>query len=111
MAAAYLACGKLAPEHEGIDLGVGGATVSAAIEEATGTTRSRMRALYKQLGDLGDVAQACRRNQVSACGLSGKQCFARRLLLCETCQHDLLNAVQHRNDQSGMHQQLSWDQL
>eukprot|EP00191_Tetraselmis_sp_GSL018_P013531 CAMPEP_0177586320 /NCGR_PEP_ID=MMETSP0419_2-20121207/5006_1 /TAXON_ID=582737 /ORGANISM="Tetraselmis sp., Strain GSL018" /LENGTH=1454 /DNA_ID=CAMNT_0019076197 /DNA_START=342 /DNA_END=4706 /DNA_ORIENTATION=+ len=64
LAAAYLACGKLAPDHENVELSVGGSTVAAAVVEATGTTRQRLRELYRDLGDLGDVAQSCRRNQV-----------------------------------------------
>lgn len=36
IAAAYLACGKIAPEHEGLELSVGGSAISAAIREATG---------------------------------------------------------------------------
>ena len=36
MPAAYLACGKIAPEHEGLELSVGGSAISAAIREATG---------------------------------------------------------------------------
>ena len=63
-AAAYLACGKIAPEHEGLELSVGGSAVSGAIREATGVTRQRLSALYKQLGDPGDVAEACRHTQV-----------------------------------------------
>lgn len=35
-AVAYLTVGKLAPDYAGIDLQVGGATVSSAITEATG---------------------------------------------------------------------------
>jgi DNA ligase-1 len=65
-AAAYLACGKIAPEHEGLELSVGGSAVSTAIREATGVTRQRLSALYKELGDPGDVAEACRHTQVRA---------------------------------------------
>ena len=35
-AAAYLTVGKLAPEYEGVELQVGGATVVAAVEACTG---------------------------------------------------------------------------
>ena len=34
-------------------------------EADTGVSRARLREVYKQLGDLGDVAQACRSRQVS----------------------------------------------
>lgn len=56
----YLILGRVAPQHEGLELSVGGATVSAALGEATGSTRGALRTLYHQHGDLGDVAQVCR---------------------------------------------------
>ena len=62
--AVYLTCGKIAPEYENLELNVGGSTVAAAIVEATGAQRSRLREMYKDHGDLGDVAQACRHTQV-----------------------------------------------
>jgi hypothetical protein len=48
--------GKIAPDHAGLDLSVGGATVSAALGDVTGAKRTAMRKLYGQHGDLGDVA-------------------------------------------------------
>ena len=61
---AYLAVGKIAPDYEqGKELSVGGSTVAAAISEATGVTRSRLRELYNVMGDLGDVAATCKRTQ------------------------------------------------
>ena len=45
-------------------MNVGGSIVSQAVMEATGVTRQRLSQMYKELGDLGDVAQACRHNQV-----------------------------------------------
>jgi hypothetical protein len=65
--AAYLACGKIAPEHEGLELNVGGSIISAAIREATGVTRARLSAMYNELGDPGDVAEACRHTQARPC--------------------------------------------
>lgn len=62
--AAYLVCGKIAPEHEGLELNVGGSIISAAIREATGVTRQRLSSMYDSLGDPGDVAEACRHTQV-----------------------------------------------
>ncbi|KAL4419767.1 hypothetical protein ABPG75_006865 [Micractinium tetrahymenae] len=62
--AAYLISGRIAPDYEpGAELNVGGKTVVAAITEATGASHARISALYRELGDLGDVAQACKRNQ------------------------------------------------
>lgn len=51
---AYLLMGKIAPDYEGIELNVGGATVSGAISEATGISRGRLRELYNEIGDLGE---------------------------------------------------------
>lgn len=61
--AVYLVCGKIAPEYEGLELNVGGSTISGALVEATGVSRSRLREMYKNYGDPGDLAQACKRNQ------------------------------------------------
>ena len=44
---------------------IGGSTVAGAITEATGVSRAKLHSLYNKLGDLGDVAQACRHNQAS----------------------------------------------
>ncbi|GAB4816048.1 hypothetical protein N2152v2_003094 [Parachlorella kessleri] len=63
--AAYLATGKVAPDYEGMELNVGGSTVSAAIVEATGVSKGRLRDMHNQLGDIGDVAQACKRTQAT----------------------------------------------
>ncbi|GMH43726.1 hypothetical protein BSKO_11648 [Bryopsis sp. KO-2023] len=59
----YLTCGKIAPDHVGGELNVGGNIVSVAITEATGCSRGRLRELYSEIGDLGDVAQACKQSQ------------------------------------------------
>ena len=46
-----------------MELNVGGSLVAAAVSEATGVTRSHLREMYNELGDLGDVAAACKRTQ------------------------------------------------
>lgn len=33
----------------------------------TGTSRAKLREMYNELGDMGDVAQACRHTQASTC--------------------------------------------
>ena len=64
VAAAYLCVGKIGPDYEqGMELNVGGSLVAAAVSEATGVTRSHLREMYNELGDLGDVAAACKRTQ------------------------------------------------
>lgn len=39
--------------------------MGGAITEATGVTRAKLRDMFNRLGDLGDVAQACRHKQVA----------------------------------------------
>ena len=63
---AYLAVGKIAPEYEqGMELSLGGSTVAAAVSEATGVTRTKLREMYNELGDLGDVAAKCKHTQAT----------------------------------------------
>ena len=50
-----------------------------------GVSRARLREVYKQLGDLGDVAQACRSRQVGA-GFRGR---------CTCCQPIRAPVVHH----------------
>ncbi|KAJ9562234.1 hypothetical protein OSB04_007394 [Centaurea solstitialis] len=46
-----------------LELNIGGSIVTAALEEACGTNKTKIRDLYNSLGDLGDVAQLCRQTQ------------------------------------------------
>ena len=43
--------------HLGLELNVGGSTVSAALRDTTGVTKVKMREMYSKMGDLGNVAQ------------------------------------------------------
>ncbi|KAL3527003.1 hypothetical protein ACH5RR_011659 [Cinchona calisaya] len=61
--AVYLCTNKIAPDQENMELNIGGSIVVAALEDACGTNKSKVRELYNSLGDLGDVAQLCRRTQ------------------------------------------------
>ncbi|GAV87473.1 DNA_ligase_A_M domain-containing protein/DNA_ligase_A_N domain-containing protein/DNA_ligase_A_C domain-containing protein/DRMBL domain-containing protein/Lactamase_B_2 domain-containing protein [Cephalotus follicularis] len=61
--AVYLCTNKLAADHENMELNIGGSLVASAIEEACGTSRSKIREMYNSFGDLGDVAQQCRQTQ------------------------------------------------
>ncbi|XP_038720106.1 DNA ligase 6 isoform X2 [Tripterygium wilfordii] len=61
--AVYLCTNKIAADHENMELNIGGALVTSALEEACGTKRSKIRDMYNTLGDLGDVAQMCRQTQ------------------------------------------------
>ncbi|KAL6286716.1 hypothetical protein ACE6H2_011106 [Prunus campanulata] len=59
----YLCTNKIAADHENVELNIGGSLVTSALEDACGTSRSKIREMYNELGDLGDVAQACRQTQ------------------------------------------------
>eukprot|EP01026_Neomeris_dumetosa_P071609 TRINITY_DN72487_c0_g1_i1.p1 TRINITY_DN72487_c0_g1~~TRINITY_DN72487_c0_g1_i1.p1 ORF type:complete len:209 (+),score=23.55 TRINITY_DN72487_c0_g1_i1:84-710(+) len=63
VAAVYLLCGKIAPDYAKVDLNVGGSSVVNAIVESLGVSRAKIREMYKELGDLGDIAQECRQGQ------------------------------------------------
>lgn len=61
LSAIYLCSNAVAPEYHGIELGVGGSTVSAAVSEASGRSSKQLRIDYTKFGDMGDVAQhACK---------------------------------------------------
>ncbi|EXC20557.1 DNA ligase 1 [Morus notabilis] len=62
--AVYLSTNKIAADHENMELNIGGSLVASALEEACGISRSKIREMYNDLGDLGDVAQACRQTQM-----------------------------------------------
>ena len=63
LAAVYLASNTIAPQHEGVDLGIGDATLVKILAEATGRKESAIRADYKDQGDLGIVASMSRSTQ------------------------------------------------
>lgn len=61
----YLCVNKLAPAHEGIELGIGESVLLKALSDVTGKSVSALRALYKEAGDLGDVASSARTTQTT----------------------------------------------
>ncbi|XP_020591527.1 DNA ligase 6 [Phalaenopsis equestris] len=61
--AVYLCTNRIAPDHENMELNIGGGLVISALEEACGTSKSRIKEMYNSSGDLGDVAQECRQTQ------------------------------------------------
>jgi DNA ligase 1 len=63
--AIYLCVNKLAPAHEGIEMGVGEAILLAALSKTTGSTIAALRAKQKEVGDLGDVAFISRTTQTT----------------------------------------------
>ncbi|KAL6614720.1 hypothetical protein ACP70R_036990 [Stipagrostis hirtigluma subsp. patula] len=72
--AVYLCTNKISPDHENMELNIGGSLVVTALEESLGASRSKIHEMYKTYGDLdlwmhlpglwpGTVAQECRQNQ------------------------------------------------
>ncbi|MED6186729.1 tRNA ligase [Stylosanthes scabra] len=59
----YLLGKKVAPAHEGVEMGIGESSIVKALAEATGRTESKIKKLYQEVGDLGLVAKACRSSQ------------------------------------------------
>ncbi len=57
------------------DLNIGGSTVAAAISDATGTQRAKLREMYNIMGDLGRLQiyffSSSRRKQVQTIFMSG----------------------------------------
>ncbi|KAL5565806.1 hypothetical protein UlMin_028970 [Ulmus minor] len=59
----YLSANRIAPAHEGLELGIGEASIIKALAEACGRTESQVKKQNKELGDLGLVAKASRSSQ------------------------------------------------
>ncbi|CAK9187245.1 unnamed protein product [Ilex paraguariensis] len=63
VAVVYLSANRIAPAHEGLELGIGDASIIKALAEACGTKDTQIKKQYKELGDLGLVAKASRSSQ------------------------------------------------
>ena len=61
--ALLLMTNSLGSAHEGLSMSIGGSTVAAAVSQATGVRREALSKMYTELGDMGDVAEKCARNQ------------------------------------------------
>lgn len=59
----YLVLGKLRPDYEGVELGLGEKLIMKALSEATASSINRVKELYDKLGDLGLVAYELKRTQ------------------------------------------------
>ncbi|KAL6523267.1 tRNA ligase [Orobanche gracilis] len=59
----YLSAGRIAPPHQGVELGIGEASIIKALAEACGRTESHIKKQLKVEGDLGLVAKASRLSQ------------------------------------------------
>ncbi|XP_051137421.1 DNA ligase 1 [Andrographis paniculata] len=63
LAVVYLLANRIAPAHEGLELGIGDASIIKALAEACGAKEAHIKKQYKELGDLGLVAKASRSSQ------------------------------------------------
>ncbi|KAJ0968745.1 hypothetical protein J5N97_021622 [Dioscorea zingiberensis] len=63
LATVYLSANKIAAPHEGIELGIGDASLVKALAEAYGRKEEHVKKQLKELGDLGLVAKASRSSQ------------------------------------------------
>ncbi|KAJ0810269.1 putative DNA ligase (ATP) [Helianthus annuus] len=63
VAVVYLLANRIAPAHEGLELGIGDASLIKALAEACGANEAHIKKQYKELGDLGLVAKASRLSQ------------------------------------------------
>lgn len=59
----YLCTNKVSPAHEGVELGIGDATLIKALCQATGRKESVIKDEYDETGDLGIVAAHARASQ------------------------------------------------
>ncbi|BFZ60443.1 ATP-dependent DNA ligase Cdc17 [Saitoella coloradoensis] len=53
----YLTINRIAPDYEGVELGIGEGLLIKAISEATGRSIAQVKQDYQETGDLGTVAQ------------------------------------------------------
>ena len=59
----YLFTNKVAPDYEGLELGIGDTILFKALAEATGSTLAKLKVEFQNKGDIGLVAEANRCNQ------------------------------------------------
>jgi len=91
--AVYLACNKLAPPHEGIELGLGEMVITKALAEATGKLPREIKSDYEKLGDLGLVAMKSRSSQ--------RTMFAAKALTLSQVHKVLLQIAHMSGNKSG----------
>ncbi|KAG5496807.1 hypothetical protein JIQ42_03641 [Leishmania sp. Namibia] len=59
----YLVINKHAPQHEGVELGIGDAALVKVVAECCGMTEARAKEAYRQSGDLAEMAQLHKQKQ------------------------------------------------
>ncbi|KAG6390741.1 hypothetical protein SASPL_148486 [Salvia splendens] len=63
LAVMYLLVNRIAPAHEGLELGIGESSIIKALAEACGAKEAHIKKQYEELGDLGLVAKAIHTSQ------------------------------------------------
>lgn len=63
--AVYLCVNRVAAPHEGVELGIGDATLIKALASATGRSEAKVKEEYAKLGDLGLIAVKAKNSQRS----------------------------------------------
>ncbi|KAH8970003.1 hypothetical protein BDL97_02G063400 [Sphagnum fallax] len=63
LAVVNLSANRIAPAHEGVELGIGDAAIIKVLTEAYGRKDEQIKAQLKTLGDLGSVAKCSRSSQ------------------------------------------------
>jgi DNA ligase-1 len=55
----YLTINRIAPDYEGLELGIGESLLVKAIAESAGRSVAQVKSDLEKTGDLGDIAQVC----------------------------------------------------
>ena len=55
----YLTINRIAPDYEGLELGIGESLLVKAIAESSGRSVAQIKSELEKTGDLGDIAQVC----------------------------------------------------
>ncbi|XP_042505747.1 DNA ligase 1 isoform X1 [Macadamia integrifolia] len=63
VAVVFLSANKVAPSHEGVELGLGDSALNKVLAEAYGRSEAQIKKQTEELGDLGLVAKASRSSQ------------------------------------------------
>jgi DNA ligase 1 len=53
----YLTINRIAPDYEGLELGIGESLLVKAIAESAGRSVAQVKSDLEKTGDLGDIAQ------------------------------------------------------
>ncbi|CCW61508.1 unnamed protein product [Phytomonas sp. EM1] len=65
VAVIYLVINKQAPQHQGVELGIGDAVLVKVVADCCGMTEARVREEYRRTGDLAEIAQDNKQKQAT----------------------------------------------